>query len=110
MHSAKFAAERVEAALANDDTSRSMFLPYEDMMLSGAAVWDDFVRLYYRLLPAFTELLESREHRHAVMRMIQGDTWRGSDAAWLAEMRAMVRKVEEADSHPWRDELVDLPF
>ena len=28
----------------------------------------------------------------------------------LNEMRSLVRKVEEADSHPWKEELADLPM
>lgn len=110
MHSARFAAGRIEAALESGDTSRDMFSPYEDMMLGGAAIWDDFIRLFYRLLPSFTHLLESSEHRTAVMRMIQGDIYDRSDTAWLDEMRAMVRSVEEADSHPWKDELLEIPL
>lgn len=108
MHSARFAAERIETAVATGDTSRHAFFPYEDMMLSGAAIWDDFIRLFYRLLPSFTHLLES-EHRPAIMRMIQGDTYDRSDTAWLDEMRRIVREVEEADTHPWRGSLREIP-
>lgn len=110
MHSARFAAGRIEAALESGDSSRNMFSPYEDIMLSGAAIWDDFIRLFYRLLPSFTHLVESPEHRAAVMRMIQGDVYDRSDTGWLDEMRAMVRGVEEADSHPWKDELLEIPL
>lgn len=110
MHSARFAAERIEVALDSGDTGRDVFFPYEDMMLSGAAVWDDFIRLFYRLLPSFIHLVESPEHRTAVMRMIQGDVYDPSDTGWLDEMRAMVRTVEEADTHPWKDELVEIPL
>lgn len=110
MHTARSAAERIEAAVRTERTSREVFLPYEDSVLTGAAIWDDFIRLFYRLLPAFTHLLESDVHRDALTRMIQGDVHERSDAEWLAEMRAMVRKVEEADSHPWKDQLMDLSF
>jgi len=110
MHTARLAAERIEGALRTGTTSRAVFLPYEDRVLAGAAIWDDFIRLFYRLLPAFTHLLKSDVHRESVVRMIQGDVHERSDAAWLAEMRAMVRKVEEADSHPWKDELMESPF
>jgi len=109
MHSARFAAERIEAGLAGEDTRRAVFMPYEDMMLSGAAIWDDFIRLFYRLLPAFTHLLES-EHRSAIMKMIQGDTYDPENTEWLDEMRTLVRKVEEADTHPWKGDLLDVPL
>ena len=110
MHTARLAAERIEAALAKGDPSREAFRPYEDVVLSGVAVWDDFIRLFYRLLPAFTHLLRSEEHRPAILRMIQGDVHGPADAEWLGKMRALVRRVEEADTHPWRDELVELPL
>lgn len=109
MHTARLAAERIEAALTKDDTSREAFRPYEDVVLGGVAVWDDFIRLFYRLLPAFTHLLRSDEYRKPLLRMIQGDVHGPSDPEWLAEMRALVRKVEEVDTHPWKDELVQLP-
>ncbi len=110
MHSARFAAERIVTALESGDTSRATFLPYEDGSFTGAAIWDDFVRLFYRLLPGFTHLLETKEYRPALTRMIQGDIQPGSAAEVLDQLRALVRKVEEADSHPWKEELIDLPL
>jgi hypothetical protein len=62
-------------------------------MMSSAAIWDDFVRLFYCLLPSFTHLLESKDHRQALVRMIQGDVHGGSDAGVLEEMRALIRQV-----------------
>jgi len=110
MHAARDAAERVRAAIESGDTSRSAFEPYEDRILTGAAIWDDFIRLFYRLLPAFTHLLESRDHRSAMVRMIQGDLHAGSEADVLDEMRSLIRSVEAADAHPWRSQLLDFPF
>ena len=109
MHGARFAAERIEAAVTSGDVSRSTFMPYEDRLMAGAAIWDDFIRLFYRLLPGFTHLLELPEHREGLVKMIQGDVHGGSDIEVLNEMRALVRSVEEGDSHPWRDQLLDLP-
>ncbi|MBT8488536.1 MAG: NAD(P)/FAD-dependent oxidoreductase [Gemmatimonadetes bacterium] len=107
MHSARLAADCIVPALHAGDVGRERFLAYEDTMLSGAAIWDDFIRLFYRLLPSFTHLLDS-EHRDAIMRMIQGETYDASDTAWLDEMRSIVRRVEEADTHPWKAELLEL--
>ncbi len=110
MHTARFAAERIQSAVQSRDFGRATFQPYEDKLLAGAAIWDDFIRLFYRLLPAFTHLLES-EHRVALLRMIQGDVNADSEASVLEEMRALVRKVEEADEHPWKGELLEtLPL
>ncbi len=41
--------------------------------------------------------------------MIQGDVHAESEAGVLNEMRSLVRKVEEADEHPWKGELLELP-
>jgi FADH2 O2-dependent halogenase len=109
MHGARFAAERVIAGIRSGDVSRETFLPYEDMVFTGAAIWDDFTRLFYRMLPGFTHLLESKQHRPALVRMIQGDIHPDTSAEVLGELRSLVRTVEESDSHPWKDQLVDLP-
>jgi FADH2 O2-dependent halogenase len=110
MHSARDAAERIGIALESGDASRETFLPYEDHVFTSAAIWDDFVRLFYRLLPGFTHLLGEEEHREALMRMIQGEVGPDAGEDVLSELRSLVRTVEEADSHPWQDALVDLPF
>jgi FADH2 O2-dependent halogenase len=110
MHTARSAAERIQAAVEGDDFSRTTFQPYEDELLASAAIWDDFIRLFYRLLPGFTHLVESTDHRHAILRMIQGDVHSDSDSAVLNEMRSLVRSVEEADDHPWKGELLEMPY
>jgi FADH2 O2-dependent halogenase len=108
MHTARFAAERVESAIVGGDASRTTFLPYEDKLMAGAAIWDDFIRLFYTLLPGFLHLLESKDNRSAMMRMIQGDVNATSHAAVLEEMRALVRSVEASDNHPWHAELAEF--
>jgi flavin-dependent dehydrogenase len=110
MRNARSAAERIQAAVESGEPSRETLLPYEDGVLTSAAIWDDFIRLFYRLLPAFAHLLESPEHRPAMLRMIQGNVDSDSDAAVLQEMRSLVRSVEQADEHPWKGELLELPL
>lgn len=109
MRSARSAAIAIGEALEKDDVSRDAFADYEHEVLTAGAIWDDFTRLFYRLLPGFTHLVESREHRRAIARMIQGDILDHADAGVLEELRALVRSVEEADAHPWRNELVAPP-
>jgi FADH2 O2-dependent halogenase len=109
MHGARAAAPRIAAALETGDTSRKAFLDYQDMVFTSAAIWDDFTRLFYRMLPGFTHLLESKEHRPILARMIQGDVTPEAGAEVLEELRSLVRSVEEADTHPWKAHLVDLP-
>ena len=88
----------------------SSLFTYEDQVFTAAAIWDDFTRLFYRMLPGFTHLLESKEYRPTLARMIQGDVQPDASSELLQELRSIVRTVEEADSHPWKDQLVDLPF
>jgi len=109
LHTARFAAERIQAARDGGDFSRATFLPYEDQLLADAAIWDDFVRFFYRLLPSFTHVVESPQHRLSVLRLIQGEVHADSYADVLDEMRALVRSVEEADEHALKGDLLDFP-
>ncbi|MDH3205613.1 MAG: NAD(P)/FAD-dependent oxidoreductase [Gemmatimonadota bacterium] len=109
MHMARFAAERIQAALESGDVSRATFLPYEDKVLTDAAIWDDFIRLFYRLLPSFTHVVESPRHRLAVLQLIQGEVHSDSYAPILDEMRSLVTSVERADDHELRGELMEFP-
>ena len=110
MHTARFAAERIQTALESGDVSRASFLPYEDKMMADSAIWDDFIRLFYRLLPSFAHLVESPQHRLSVLRLIQGEVHSDSYAPILDEMRSLVRSVEAADDHALRDELMEFPL
>lgn len=109
MHTARFASERIRAALESGDLSRATFVPYEDHLLAGAAIWDDFIHLFYRLLPSFLHVVEAPEHRESVLRLLQGDVYAEAEAGALAAMRELVRTVEEADEHPLASELMEFP-
>lgn len=109
MHNARFVAERIQVALESGDFGRETFLPFEDKLRVDAAIWDDFIRLFYRLLPSFTEVVQSPEHRGSVLRLIQGEVHAGSDAEVLDAMRRLVSTVEAADEHPLKGELMDFP-
>jgi FADH2 O2-dependent halogenase len=109
MHDARSAAERIQGALESGDCSRTSFLPYEDKLRADAAIWDDFIRLFYRLLPSFTHVVESPEHRRSVLRLMQGEIGADSDPRVLEEMRTLVSSVEAADDHALRGELMDFP-
>ena len=105
--------EHGEATRSQAFTVRSdliLMRPVKAALKGWQTDWDDFIRLFYRLLPGFTHLLENRDHRSSMVRMIQGDLHEGSEAEVLDDMRSLIRSVEEADAHPWRSQLVDLPF
>jgi FADH2 O2-dependent halogenase len=109
VHNARIVAERVRTAVESGQHGRKTFLPYEDKLRADAAIWDDFIRLFYRLLPSFTHVVESPEHRQSVLRLIQGEVHADSDARVLEEMRSLVRSVEAADDHVLKGELMDFP-
>jgi FADH2 O2-dependent halogenase len=98
MHGARAASERILAAVENDDFTRATFLPYEEKLAAGAAVWNDFIGLFYRLLPAFTHVIQSPAYRLDVLRLIQGEALPDTDVALLAEMRRIVQSVEDSEA------------
>lgn len=109
MHDARFVAERIQAAVESRDFSRETFFAYEDRARADAAIWDDFIRLFYRLLPSFTKVVESPEHRPSVLRLIQGEVHADMDTHVLESMRKLVTAVESADVHALKGELMSFP-
>ncbi|HMF48490.1 MAG TPA: hypothetical protein VK603_07600 [Candidatus Saccharimonadales bacterium] len=41
----------------------------------GTEIWYEFIRLYYKLLPAFTHFIKSKKHRIEVLRLLQGEVF-----------------------------------
>lgn len=110
MHSAKFAAERILVALSEDDVSREVLLPYERKLAAGVAIWYDFIKVYYKLLPGFTRFIQSPEHRLGVLRLLQGDVYERDEVPVLDAMRDFARSVEEADDHVLKGALTEIPL
>ena len=73
MRTARAAAERIQAALESGDSSRAAFLPYEETVQHGTAVWDEFVQLFYRHPRTLLGRMRSPEHRPGILRLLQGD-------------------------------------
>ncbi|MEQ1854872.1 MAG: NAD(P)/FAD-dependent oxidoreductase [Longimicrobiales bacterium] len=109
MHGARAAAERIQVALAKGDVSREVFLPYEAHLAASAAIWDEFIGLFYRLLPAFTRVIESPAHRLNVLRLIQGEVLPDAHAHLLKEMREIVLAVEQSEERDPRRRSVTSP-
>ncbi len=93
MHTARFASERIRAASESGDFSRGTFLPYEDRVVAGAAFWDEFVSLFYALLPVFPRLFRSTEHRRPLLELIQGEVRPAAHRPLLHEMRRIVGEL-----------------
>jgi 1H-pyrrole-2-carbonyl-[peptidyl-carrier protein] chlorinase len=109
-HSAKFAAERIQYALQIGDFSEAILKPYEDKLRRGVDIWYEFIRLYYKLLPLFTLFIQSKQHRLAVLRLLQGEVYDRQEVPVLSAMREFIEEVEKSENHIFRAQLSDIPI
>lgn len=109
-HSAKFAAERIQHALNIGDSSEAILKPYEEKLRRGVDIWYEFIRLYYRLLPLFTLFIQSKQHRLAVLRLLQGEVYDRQEVPVLTAMRKFIETVEKSDNHIFKAQLTDIPI
>ena len=111
MHSAKFAAERIECAFQKGEFSRDVFQPYELKLKGGVTIWYDFIRLYYKLLPLFTKFIAEPEHRLGLLQLLQGDVYDRQECPPVLEaMRSYVKVVENSENHLFKKHLTDIPI
>jgi FADH2 O2-dependent halogenase len=109
MHSARFGAQTIQAALEAGDFSEAMLKPYENTLRSGVDIWYEFIRLYYKLLPLFTLFIQS-EYRVEVLRLLQGEVFNREDVKVLNVMRRYIEAVEQNEKHVFRGQLSDIPI
>jgi FADH2 O2-dependent halogenase len=109
MHSARFAAQTIQAALESGDTSEAAFKGYENTLRGGVDIWYEFIRLYYKLLPLFTLFIQS-EYRVEVLRLLQGEVFNREDVRVLNVMRRYIEAVENNERHVFRGQLSDIPI
>ncbi|HBY08797.1 MAG TPA: FADH2-dependent halogenase PltA [Chloroflexi bacterium] len=110
LYSAKFASEHIIKALETGDFSAVAFEPYETRLRGGVQVWYEFIRLYYKLLPLFTHFIQSKTHREQVHRLLQGEVFDREEVPVLQAMRDYIQKVEETDSHIFKQHLSSIPL
>ncbi len=110
LESAKSASDTILRCLEAGDVSRSMLQPYEDRIKAGVSIWYEFIRLYYKLMHLFTYFIQSKEHRHQVLQLLQGEVYDRSEAPVLDEMRNLIWKVEKTPGHIWQSYLTDIPI
>jgi FADH2 O2-dependent halogenase len=109
MHSARFGAETIRAALVSGDLSEAAFKPYERTLRGGVEIWYEFIRLYYKLLPLFTLFIQS-EYRVEILRLLQGEVFNREDVRVLDVMRRYISVVEKNENHVFRGQLSDIPI
>lgn len=110
MHSAKFATEAIVEAAKTGDYRGEAFEGYEKTTKEGVAIWYDFIRLYYKLLPAFTRFIQEPEHRLGLLRLLQGDVYDREEVPVLEAMRDFIKVVESNEDHLLHNALSDVPI
>jgi 1H-pyrrole-2-carbonyl-[peptidyl-carrier protein] chlorinase len=110
LYSAKYGSERIRYALEANDFSEEALRPYEVKIREGVAIWYEFIRLYYKLLPLFTHFISSKKHRIEVLRLLQGDVFDRGEVPVLDAMRKYIETVEKADTHILKPNLALIPL
>ena len=109
MHSARFGAQTIQAALEAGDVSEECLKPYEHTLRGGVDIWYEFIRLYYKLLPLFTLFIQS-EYRVEILRLLQGEVFNRQEVRILDVMRRYIEVVEKNETHVFRGQLSDIPI
>lgn len=110
LFSAKYSSERIAHAFETGDFSEASLKPYEKKLRSGTEIWYEFIRLYYKLLPAFTHFIRSKSHRIEVLRLLQGEVFDRREVPVLDAMRKFIRIVETNPNHVFAGVLSDIPI
>lgn len=110
LFSAKYSSERIVHAFETGDFSEASLKPYEKKLRSGTEIWYEFIRLYYKLLPAFTHFIRSKTHRIEVLRLLQGEVFDRSEVPVLDAMRKFIKTVETTPGHAFAGVLSNIPI
>jgi 1H-pyrrole-2-carbonyl-[peptidyl-carrier protein] chlorinase len=108
LYGAKYSATQIRQAFETGDFSAATFVPYEERSRKGVAIWYEFIRLYYKLLPLFTHFIQSKEHRLQVLQLLQGEVYDRSEVPVLQAMRNYVQAVEASDNHLFKSQLTSI--
>jgi len=108
LFSAKYSSERIIHAFETGDFSEAALKPYEKKLRAGTEIWYEFIRLYYKLLPAFNHFIHSKTHRIEVLRLLQGEVFDRSEVPVLDAMRKFIRTVETTPGHAFAGVLSDI--
>ena len=110
LYSAKYSAERIKYAFEHNDFSEAALKPYEKKLRAGTEIWYEFIRLYYKLLPLFTQFIQSKQHRIEILRLLQGEVFDRQEVPVLDAMRKYIKMVEMTPGHAFAGMLSDIPI
>lgn len=108
LYSAKYASERIQLAIEQQNFSEEILKPYEVKLRGGVEIWYEFIRLYYKLLPLFTYFIQNKDHRLQVLQLLQGEVYNRADVPVLKAMRDFIAKVETTDNHLFKGKLTSI--
>jgi len=108
LNSARIAAQDIIAAAAAGDFRQHRFDNYTTMLRRAVSYWYEFISIYYRLNILFTAFVQDPRYRLDVLKMLQGDVYDGEEPKALAEMREIVKAVEDDPTHLWHPYLGTL--
>ncbi|MEW6734450.1 MAG: ATP-binding cassette domain-containing protein [Acidobacteriota bacterium] len=87
MHSAKFAAQVIIDALAENEISCAYLSSYEHRMRQEVEIWQNLVRLFYQVAPSFARVISQSEHRKQFLRLCEGEIHDLSAHQTLAKLK-----------------------
>jgi len=96
MFSARFAAQAIVRALANNDLSEAAFLGYEQKLSGGAEILEGLVDLFHECTPEFINVMSECNHRHQVFRLCDGEIYDESSSETLARLRQMLKTASSS--------------
>jgi len=81
---------------------------YENKLRAGTEIWYEFIRFYYKLLPALTHFIRSKQHRIEVLRLLQGEVFDRREVPVLDAMRKFIHAAETTRGHAFAGALSDI--
>jgi NitT/TauT family transport system ATP-binding protein len=94
MHSAKFAAEAIINALANNDVSEAAFHDYERKMREGADNWHKVAQLFKEVSPVFIRVIAASQHLPDIMRLCEGEVYNDAAGRTLDQLRKAFAEIQ----------------
>jgi FADH2 O2-dependent halogenase len=88
-YSAQYAFEAVDAVCKGADEPGA-FAAFEHRVSHGVQAWYDLIALFYKLQNLFTYFATKREHREAVVRILQGNLYQPETLQRAREMIALM--------------------
>jgi flavin-dependent dehydrogenase len=101
LNSARIACQDIVEAAKGPDFKRERFKRFETKLRRGVTNWYEFISIYYRLNILFTAFVQDPRYRLDVLKMLQGDVYDDEEPKALAEMRRIVKVVEDDPTHLW---------